>query len=192
MLNNYQLSLNQVSIEDLNINHSFNFLTVSKGSFADDIEIVDSSFKNVTGAILALDQENDDNGIYNSEYVTIRNSSFDTVEGDLVDYYRGGTDESTFGPHFELTDSSLNNVGNGGRNKSKSSILLHGVQVTSIENNAITDSAAITVFHTVGEPVTRVINNEFVDTPQIFVEELNSDKENTALIFENQFSESSN
>ena len=188
MLNNYQIRIESVAVKELDINHSFNFLNVSKGSFADNIEIVDSSFEDITGAILSLDKESDDYGIYNAEYVTIKNSSFESVQGDLVDFYRGGTDESTFGPHFSLSDSTLENVGQGKRNKSKSSILLHGVQVTSIENNKINNSPAITVFHTVGEPVTKVLNNKFKDTPAIFVEELNSDKENTAIISGNRFS----
>ena len=188
MLNNYQIRLESVAITDLDVNHSFNFMSVSKGSFADSIEIIDSSFENVTGAILSLDKESDDYGIYNAEYVTIENSSFKSVQGDLVDFYRGGTDESTFGPHFSLRDSNLDNVGNGKRNKSKSSILLHGVQVTAIENNKIENSPAITVNHTVGEPVTRVLNNKFKNTPQVSVEELNSDKENTAILEGNRFS----
>ena len=188
MLNNYQIRLESVAITDLDVNHSFNFMNVSKGSFADSIEIIDSSFENVTGAILSLDKESDDYGIYNAEYVTIENSSFKSVQGDLVDFYRGGTDESTFGPHFSLRDSNLDNVGNGKRNKSKSSILLHGVQVTAIENNKIENSPAITVNHTVGEPVTRVLNNKFKNTPQVSVEELNSDKENTAILEGNRFS----
>ena len=187
MLNNYQIRLESVAVIDLDINHSFNFLNVSKGSFADQIEIIDSSFENVTGAILSLDKEGDDYGIYNAEYVTIKDSTFNSVQGDIVDFYRGGTDESTFGPHFSLSNSSLKNVGKGKRNKSKSSVLLHGVQVTSIENNSIQDSPAIKVFHTVGEPVTEISNNEFSNTPQVYVEELNSEKENTAILSGNRF-----
>ncbi|RBP49719.1 polysaccharide lyase 6 family protein [Arenicella xantha] len=187
MLSNYQLLVEQVRVSDLDVNHSFNFLTPSKASFADRIEIIDSSFSNVTGAILALDKETDDYGIYNAEYVTISGSSFDNVEGDLVDFYRGGTDESTFGPHFDLSNSSLNNVGAGKRNKSKSSILLHGVQVSNVHDNKIVGSPNITVKHTVGEPVTKIVNNRFIDTPEITVTELNSDKKNTAIISDNSY-----
>ncbi|MBX2847531.1 MAG: polysaccharide lyase 6 family protein [Acidiferrobacterales bacterium] len=187
MLANYQLRLEDVEVVDLDINHSFNFLTVSKGTFADNIELINSSFSDVTGAILSLDKEYDDYGIYNAEYVTIRNSSFTNIEGDLVDFYRGGTDESTFGPHFELSNSTLTNVGNGRRNKSASSILLHGVQVTNIANNEFVESPAIYVNHTVGEPVTRINNNSFVSTPDVQVQELNSDKENTAILSDNIF-----
>ena len=180
MLSNYQLIVENSEIVDLDINHTFNFLTVSKGTFADNIEISNSVFKNITGSVLGLDKESDDFGIYNSEYVTIRNSKFESIDGDLVDYYRGGTDESTFGPHFELTNSSLKNVGGGKRNKSKSSILLHGVQVSSVENNKFIDSSPLIIMHTVGEPVTRIIDNKFKNTPTLEITELNSDKRDTA------------
>lgn len=180
MLSNYDLVVENCEVVDLDINHSFTFLNVAKGTFADRIEITNSEFKNITGSILSLDKESDDYGIYNAEYVTIRDSKFESVEGDLVDFYRGGTDESTFGPHFELSDSSLKQVGFGKRNKSQSSILLHGVQVSNIQNNIIVGSTATTVRHTVGEPVTQIINNQFIDTPEIKLSELNSDKQDTA------------
>ncbi len=180
MLTNYELVVQNSEIVDLDINHSFNFLTVFKGTFADNIEITDSVFKNITGSVLSLDKESDDFGIYNAEYVTIKDSQFETIEGDLVDFYRGGTDESTFGPHFEMTGSTLDKVGFGKRNKSKSSILLHGVQVSNVSNNTIVDSSAITIRHTVGEPVTKMVNNEFLDTPKIEISELYSDKSDTA------------
>ena len=192
MLHNYEVLIEDVDVSDLNINHSFDFLSVSKGSFADQIKISDSSFKKVTGAILALDKESDDYGIYNAEYVTIKNSTFEDVEGDLVDFYRGGTDESTFGPHFELVNSKLTNVGLGKRNKSKSSILLHGVQVTNMHDNEIVESAVVNVAHTVGEPVTVIENNNFIDSPKITVKELNSDKENTAILSGNAYTSSNN
>ena len=180
MLHNYELLIENCDVVDLDINHSFNFLSVAKGTFADRIEITDSRFKNISGAVLSLDKELDDYGIYNAEYVTINNSKFESIEGDLVDFYRGGTDESTFGPHFELSGSSLNKVGYGKRNKSKSSLLLHGVQVTRIAGNKFIETPAIRVLHTVGEPVTKVVENAFVDTDKIVIHELNSDKTNTA------------
>ena len=187
MLSNYDLVIENTEVSDLDINHSFNFLTVTKGTFADRIEISNSTFSNITGSVLGLDKESDDYGIYNAEYVTIKDSQFDSVAGDLVDFYRGGTDESTFGPHFELSNSSINRVGFGKRNKSASSILLHGVQVTNITNNDFVDSPAITVMHTVGEPVTKITNNSFLNTPEIKVAELNSEKLNTAELSDNTF-----
>ncbi|GHA11480.1 hypothetical protein GCM10008090_21560 [Arenicella chitinivorans] len=180
MLNNYELVVQNSEVVDLNVNHSFNFLTVAKGTFAQRIRLANSRFSNVTGAILGLDHEYEDFGIYNAEYVTIDNVVFDTIDGDVVDYYRGGTDESTFGPHFTMTQSTLNKVGTGKRNKSASSVLLHGVQVAHLQDNKVIESAPITINHTVGEPVTKLIDNRFVATPKTQIRELYSDQIDTA------------
>jgi poly(beta-D-mannuronate) lyase len=182
MLINYQVEVENSKFTDLDVNRSFNFLNVAKSTMADSISIVDSQFSNVSGAILQLDKETDDYGIFNADYVRITGSSFTNVQGALTKLYRGGTDESTFGPHFFLKDSKLINVGTGSKNKSKSSIYLHGVQVTELANNSLSESAAIKIQHTVGEPATRIVNNRLTGMPLPTVQELHSRKENTAVI----------
>ncbi len=186
MLENYRLEIIGVHFTDMDVNHSFNVIAAAKGTFADNILIKDSRFENITGAVLKLDAEIDDYGIYNAECLTILNSRFKNIEGPIVEFYRGGTDESTFGPHFELADSTVANVGYGKRNKSKSSILLHGVQVTNIYNNRFDDSSAFLINHTVGEPKTRIGDNTFVDTPLPEVRELNSGLDPTAVLENNR------
>ena len=186
MLQNYRLEVIDTNFEDLDINQSFNVIAAAKGTFADNILIKNSSFETVSGAVVKLDTENDDYGIYNAEYLTIENSTFKDVEGALVDYYRGGRDESTFGPHFNMTDSSLTNIGAGPRNKSKASIHLHGVQVTNISENTFDNSEPFLVTHTVSEPKTKIFKNKFVDTAAPHVVELNSGLEPTAMIESNE------
>jgi poly(beta-D-mannuronate) lyase len=187
MLVNYQVMVENSQFTDLDVNRHFNFLNAAKSTMADSIDIVNSQFMNVSGAILGLNKETDDYGIFNADYVNITGSRFENVQGSLADLYRGGTDESTFGPHFLLADSELKNVGAGSKNKFRSSIYLHGVQVTQIENNDFSDSPAIKIEHTVGEPVTRVAENTFAGTPAPSVAELHSDKDNTAVITDNIF-----
>ena len=186
MLQNYRLEILDSDFTDIDINHSFNVVSAAKGTFADNILIKNSTFENVTGAILKLDTETDDYGIYNAEYLTIENSSFVNVEKTLVDFYRGGTDESTFGPHFNLINSKLKDIGDGKRNKSKASILLHGVQVTNMSGNTFENSRPFLINHTVGEPKTNITNNKFDNTDAPVVFELNSALENTAIINDNQ------
>ena len=185
MLFNHQIIVENCEITDLLVNRSFNFFYASKSTMADRIDITGSSFRDVSGAILKLDSESDDYGIYNADYVQIANSSFSNVQGALIDLYRGGTDESTFGPHFSVTGSQLSVVGSGSKNKSGASVHLHGVQVTKIENNLFSGSAPIKVFHTVGDPVTRIVANTFADTPMPQIMELNSGQENTAVVADN-------
>ena len=164
MLNNYVLQVDNVVVSDLDTNHSFNFFSLAKHTFADSIEISESEFRNITGHILFMNKESEDLGIYNGEYVSIVDSKFANIEGTIADIYRGGTDESTFGPHFELRGSTLESVGHGKRNKSGASVALHGVQATSIHDNVFVDSKPIRIAEPVGEPVTMVGQNRFDGT----------------------------
>jgi poly(beta-D-mannuronate) lyase len=164
MLNNYALVIENATVEDLDANHSFDFFSVAKHTFADRIEIRNSEFRNVTGSILTLNAETEDLGIYSAEYVTITGSNFENIGKTVADVYRGGTDESTFGPHFELSESTVKAVGGDARNKSRSSLRLHGVQATDIFNNRFVNSKPVLVWETVGEPVTVFRNNEFKGT----------------------------
>ena len=128
---------------------------------ADEIILTGNTFNTVTGDILRLNTEIEDLGVYNAEYVIVNNNTFNDVEGGIVKLYRGGTDESTFGPHFEMTSNTLNNIGFGKRNKEQASIYVHGVQVANIKDNKFVKSAPIVVEHTVGEPKTEIADNTF-------------------------------
>ena len=184
-LRNYKLSINDTHITDLNVNHSSHVFDAGYRSLADDIVITNSVFENITGDVLRLDKEQDDLGIYNAEYVTIENTTFSNIEGAVAKIYRGGTDESTFGPHFTLKNSRIENVGGGKRNKTKSSIFLLGVQQTLLENNHFVNSHLVTIDHTVGEPKTHIIKNTFDKTPMPKVTETFTKGPSTALLQEN-------
>ena len=164
MLSNYALVIESSSIRNLNVNHSFNVFTLTKHTFADLVTIIDSSFENITGHVLQMDQEIDDLGIYNVEYVGIAGSSFENIGGAVLSIYRGGTDESTFGPHVLVTENVFDSVGLGKRNKTNGSVSLHGAQVTQVHHNQFRNSAPIQVIETVGEPRTEIADNEYVDT----------------------------
>ena len=161
-------------------------ISAAKGTFADSILLERVKISDVTGHVLRLDRETDDYGIYASEYLTITDSEFSNIGGTIADVYRGGTDESTFGPHVTVTNSSFNNVGGNKRNKSRGSFRLHGAQVTLLEGNRFTKARPIIVDHTVGEPKTRIINNDFGGSATPRVRELNSDEENTAILENNR------
>ncbi|HEY8540354.1 MAG TPA: polysaccharide lyase 6 family protein [Steroidobacteraceae bacterium] len=172
MLSNYTLEVEDVVVGDLDVNHSFNFFAAAKSTFADRIRISRSTFSNITGHVLVLNNETDDLGLYSAEYITIADSKFADIEGTIADVYRGGTDESTFGPHFELSRSTLRSVGSGKRNKTQASVRLLGVQQIDIRNNTFSDSRPVRVTHTVGEPSSRIVDNRFVNTPEPEVDTL--------------------
>jgi poly(beta-D-mannuronate) lyase len=113
-------------------------------------------FNNITGNVLELDKEYEDLGIYNAGYVILENSNFSDVLNSVLTVYRGGTDESTFGPFVQILDCKMTKCGNGKRNKGQNVIYLHGVQWTKIDNLILNECADFRLFLTNGEPVTRI------------------------------------
>lgn len=182
---NYRLNLDNVAISNLNVNHSAHVFDSGYRSLADEIVIKNSTFENITGDILRLNKEQDDLGIYNAEYVIIENSTFSNIQGAVAKIYRGGTDESTFGPHLFLTDSTLTNIGFGKRNKEKAALYLHGVQDTDMLNNTFSNMAPIIIEHTVGEPQTLIQDNSFNGVSLPAVTEVFTKGESTAVMVNN-------
>jgi poly(beta-D-mannuronate) lyase len=185
MQRNFRLEIEGSVIEDLNVNHSFHLFDAGHRSFADYIKIANTTMTNITGDILRLNKETDDLGIYNAEYIYFNENLVENVEGAVAKVYRGGTDESTFGPHFIMHGNILKNVGKGRRNKSAASVYLHGVQVANINKNKVFDSAPIDIEHTVGQPVTVVTDNEFTNTQAPKVIELRVKGPHTATLLNN-------
>ena len=167
MTRNYSLAVRSCLVTNLNVNHSFNFMGVYKSTFADSIEITDTQMRNITGSVLAFDKEPEDLGIYNVENVTIRDSTFSDIEGAVANIYRGGTDESTFGPIVTVSNTTFQNTGLGRRNKSAASLSFHGVQRLEITDSNWTGSAPLALFLTNGEPITELRDLTFIDTPVI-------------------------
>ncbi len=182
MLKNYRLEIADTVFEDLDINHSFDVISAAKGTFANHITLERVKVSDATGHVLRLDRELDDNGIYPAEYLTISDSEFSNIGGTIADVYRGGTDESTFGPHVTVTNSKFDKIGANKRNKTGGSFRLHGAQVTLLEGNTFTDARPVIIDHTVGEPKTRLMNNDFGQSATPRIVELNSDKKNTAIL----------
>lgn len=81
-----------------------------KDSFADSIAFDNSILKNGNKGIV-LAAENDDLGEYNAEFVTITNSKFDGIQNAILDYYRGGYDESTIGGNLVFRNNTVTNCG---------------------------------------------------------------------------------
>lgn len=154
MNRNYKLFVKDCSIEDLEVNHSFNFLTVYKHTFADSVLFRNCSFKRVSGNIASFDREPEDLGIYNAEYVNYEHCTFEDIGGLILNLYRGGTDESTFGPILTFSHSTVKNAGKGKRNKSGGSMYLHGVQLSRIDASSFSNSAPLMLHLTNGEPKT--------------------------------------
>ena len=169
MLDNYKLFIDKCEFKDMVVNHSFDVLRVSKGTFADTISIQNSTFKKITGSIAALDKETDDIGAYNVEYFIMKNNAITELQGAALRLYRGGKDESTFGPFLEIDHNIFDNVGSGQKNKYDAAISLYGVQEIDIKNNIFNDSKAINMHLVVGEPIVNIRNNDFSNSEKLEV-----------------------
>lgn len=185
MTQNYRIEIEDSMFRDLDVNRFFDVIRGAKSTMADYIRFENVTVENVSGTIFNFDDEIDDYGRYNAEYITVLNSTFRDVQGPLASLYRGGRDESTFGPHFEMRASSLENVGRGSRNTLLTSLWLHGVQDTDIVENEFIDSAPFRIDHTVGDPQTDIADNRFDATPPPILSEITSGLQPTARLSNN-------
>lgn len=160
---NFDLVLEDVEVRDLTVNRGFNLIALGKGVMADRVLLRDVRVENISGSVISAAAETDDRGTYNAELVQIEGGTFRRIGGSLVDLYRGGTDESTFGPRLVLKGASLERVGSN----DQPSILMRGVQHAELVDNILTDSGAVRFSHRVGEPVLAVAGNRLIRTPEM-------------------------
>jgi len=158
----YQLVVEDSTFQDLTVNRSFNVFAASPISFADRIRLERVTVDKATGSVIAAHTETADLGTYNAEVVEIVDSTFRDVAGPVLDLYRGGTDESTFGPRLTLTGSTFERSG-----KDLGAIKLYGVQRTEAHGNRFVDSGAPTFFRRVGYPVFVWSGNTLEKTPAL-------------------------
>ncbi len=97
--------------------NNFNYvLKAYKQTFAERITFTDTSISNCENGI-ELSEETNDRGDYNTEYLTIENCQFSNVKQNVIDYYRGGYDESTIGGNLLVENSTFTNCGSKEKNK---------------------------------------------------------------------------
>jgi poly(beta-D-mannuronate) lyase len=90
-------------------------LKAYKETFADAVTFKGTTLKNCKNGI-QLAAETNDKGDYNTEFLTIDNCRFENIESNVIDYYRGGYDESTIGGNLLITNSWFDNCGGNERN----------------------------------------------------------------------------
>ncbi|AKM07803.1 polysaccharide lyase 6 family protein [Pelagerythrobacter marensis] len=169
---NFRVEFEGVAVRNLVVNKSFSVFVIGKGALADRVSIRRSAFSDITGTVVSAESETDDFGRYNVEYLDMVDSTFADVGGPVASVYRGGTDESTFGPFVTVAGNTFSNVGHVAAEGSRASILLHGVQRARIARNTFDGSAPMIVEHTVGTPETAITDNRFVGTAEPIVREL--------------------
>ena len=132
MSNHFGLTVFNSKISDFDY-----VLKVYKESFAERITFENTSISNCTNGI-ELSEEINDRGDYNTEYLVITNCTFNNVKQNVIDYYRGGYDESTIGGNLLITNSNFTNCGA----EEKNNILLNhrGIINVNINNNTFTNN----------------------------------------------------
>jgi len=153
---NYSIVIEDSQLQHLDGNRRFDVIAAGKGTMADLIALRRVQVSEVSGQVIAAAAEVDDGGTYNAERVEITDSRFTRVGGAVVDLYRGGTDESTFGPALEVTDSQFEQVGHDG----DAALRLHGVQFARLSGNRFRDSAPVRFSHSVGVPTLLSADNQ--------------------------------
>ncbi|MGK2862006.1 MAG: hypothetical protein ACSLE0_08740, partial [Chitinophagaceae bacterium] len=167
MNRNYKIFIDNCDFKDLDVNYTFDVLKIYQNTFADSIVLRNSSFTNITGSVLPLNKESEDLGIYNAENVIIENCVFKEIGEAVLNLYRGGSDESTFGPMLIIEKSTFEKVGMNKHNSIEASIYLHGVQLANIQNNQFKNCQPLKLHMTNGDPVTNIVNCQFENTPKI-------------------------
>jgi poly(beta-D-mannuronate) lyase len=160
----WSLIVEDARFEDLTVNRSFSVFTAGPGSLADRIRFERVTVDGITGSVISGHTETADLGTYNAEVVEVIDSTFRAVTGPVIDLYRGGTDESTFGPRLTVTGSTFERSGRG---EDAGALKLYGVQRTEVRGNRFVETGAPNFFKRVGEPVFVWADNALEDTPEL-------------------------
>ncbi len=159
----YNISLSNCSIRD------FQFVLKSyKGSFADSLTFEATTITNcVNGLVLAA--ESDDLGDYNAEFVTIAGCTFENVQKNVINFYRGGYDESTIGGNLTVNSSTFRNCGE----KEESKILLktRGIINVDLSNNTFKNNPVELVALLWGEKNNKHRGNDIINSGKIKVDQ---------------------
>lgn len=161
-------SLYNISVKDCEISDFYYVLKAYKESFADDILFSKTKISNCENGI-ELSEETNDKGDYNVEFLTIKDCSFDNVQKNVVDYYRGGYDESTIGGNLAITNSIFTNCGS----KEENGILLNhrGIINVNISKNVFKNNNVKLVALLWGAKNNKHLENEIVNSGKIVVQE---------------------
>ena len=167
------LKENMSGLYNLEIRNSeiANFDYVLKGykySFSEYIKLKSTTLKNCNNG-LELSGEDDDRGDYNAENIFIDNCQFESIDKNVIDYYRGGYDESTVGGNLEVTNSTFTKCGAKEENK----ILLntYGIINVDISNNKFLNNKVKMVARLWGAKNNTYSNNEIKNSGELVVQE---------------------
>ncbi len=161
-------SLYNITVDGAEISNFAYVLKAYKQTFSDDIIFKNSILKDCANGI-ELSQETNDKGDYNVEFLTIDNCQFDNIASNVIDYYRGGYDESTIGGNLSVTNSTFTNSGY----KESNGILLNhrGIVNVNIAKNTFKNNRVKLVAMLWGAKNNTHADNEISNSGKLIVEE---------------------
>jgi Permease for cytosine/purines, uracil, thiamine, allantoin len=142
-------------------------LKAYKGSFADSISFSKSILKNCANGI-ELAAETNDKGDYNAEFVSINNCTFENIQKEVINFYRGGYDESTIGGNLLVLNSLFKNCGT--EETSKILLKTRGIINVNISNNTFENNSVKLVALLWGEKNNIHSENKIIESGEIRVE----------------------
>ncbi|MBU2994861.1 DUF4957 domain-containing protein [Cellulophaga baltica] len=161
MASAYNLSVENCSVENFNY-----ILKATKGSFSDAISFKSSILKKCKNGIVLSSEEKGD---YNAEMVTFERCEFKNIEQNVIDFFRGGYDESTIGGILTVTNNTFANCGKN----EKDAILLKTKGIINVELTANTFKNNSPKYTAVlwGEKNNHHKNNTIINSGDIKVED---------------------
>ena len=108
-------------------------------------------------------------GDYNVEFLTVNKCTFDNIQQNVIDYYRGGYDESTIGGNLLVKGNTFINCGE----LEKNGILLNtrGIINVDISENTFKNNRVKLIALLWGAKNNTHSENEVVNSGKIVVEE---------------------
>ena len=163
MFNHFGLKVENSEISNFNY-----ALKVYKQSYSEEITFKNTSISNCKNG-LELSEETNDRGDYNTEFLTIENCQFRNVKQNVIDYYRGGYDESTIGGNLLVKNSTFTNSGS----QEENGILINtrGIVNVNIENNTFKNNRVKLIALLWGAKNNSHSNNKITNSGKIKTEE---------------------
>ena len=161
-------SLYNLAVIDCEISDFDYVLKAYKYSFSENILLQSTLVKNCTNG-LELSAETDDRGDYNAENILIDSCTFEGVDKNVIDYYRGGYDESTVGGNLVVTNSTFKKC--GAREENGILINTYGIINVSLSGNEFNDNRVKLVARLWGAKNNTYSNNKIKNSGELIVEE---------------------
>lgn len=136
----YSLFIDNCEIYDFNVETGAIFKAY-KGTMADSLKVTNSVFRDSYRGF-TLGEEKDDAGKYSAEKIKFENTVFHHFSQYILDFYRGGTDESTLGGTFSVNHCVFDAVATA---ENQTVLKMTGIVNVSILNSIFSNSTAKTL-----------------------------------------------